>query len=545
MGIEYRKTHQTKVTDGFSQIMREAQEVFAGERIQMMGNGINEILAEDVLFQTYKDEMMKGLTADSAMVLEQLIDNTRTHVLTESAMTGIQPITALTMPTLRKSWPRIGVTEAIPTEAVKLPKFSISYLIPWIIGHDNKKHELPAGLRDAGAADLMNRIAVYDGKSTNAAFAVAGPIVVPSAGFDLLAPVGVDPKATSESIDRDFYITEVTVDGGTLAAPVKVAVSVRLETTHSSLYAEVEAVDAAATPNKEKDTLFGKLDRETGKLALSSVRGLIKSVVVQGYVSSEMNMRTEQVGFDVKLKDIDVPTGAHITAPLPIEWLQDTMAMYQIDGAMKVIDIMSDALAQKIDMEGLAFLEQAHVENGMGGKQYTSYFNMKPPVGFTGSPKDWRDEFRTVLDFVAISMKNDTSMTQGKFSILGNDLDTQIIPNVEWVFNNNVDERGGVEVNYSLGAYSGSNRYTVLSTPNVRQGYMYLMYIPTNQDQMTFKYYPYAFAVERANGYLDPRNPNVPSVIMTRRHVFEKFTPLIAKIQIDKNDGVTPLTNRV
>jgi hypothetical protein len=74
---------------------------------------------------------------------------------------------------------------------------------------------------------------------------------------------------------------------------------------------------------------------------------------------------------------------------------------------------------------------------------------------------------------------------------------------------------------------------------------MYLIYVPTNQDQMTFKYYPYAFAVERANGYLDPRNPNVPSVIMTRRQVFEKFTPLIAKITISSNDGVSALGNRV
>jgi hypothetical protein len=532
MGIEYRMKHQSKIKDGFSQLMKESQDVFAGERIQMLGGGIAEILAEDVLFNTYKDNMLKGLDADTAAVLEQLIDNTRTHVLTESAMTGIQPITALTMPTLRKSWPRIGVTEAIPTEAVKLPKFSISYLLPWIMGHDGVKRELPKALRDpASAGNLMTRVAIY------------GTMVPVTSGrldnFDLLTPVGATP-ADGSSIDRDFYVTQVVVDvNGT---DVTVDTSIRMETTHSSLYGEVSATSGA---NTATDTIFGKVDREHGTVSLASVKGLVKGVKFVGYISSEMNNNTEQVGFDIKLKDIDIPTGAHITAPLPIEWLQDTMAMYQIDGAMKVIDIMSDALAQKIDMEGIHFLDHSHQENVMNSSAYTSGFNMKPPAGFAGSPKDWRDEFRTVLDWVAIKMKNDTAFSQGKFSILGNDLDTQIIPNVEWVFNNNVDERGGVEVSYSLGAYSGSNRYTVVSTPNVAQGAMYLIYVPTNQDQMTFKYYPYAFAVERANGYLDPRNPNVPSVIMTRRQVFEKFTPLIAKITISSNDGVSALGNRV
>jgi hypothetical protein len=535
MAISYRMQHTSKARDGFSQILKEAQEVFAGERIQMLGGGIAEILSEDVLFSTYKDELLKGLDADTAMVMEQLIDNTRTHCLSESALSGIQPITALTMPTLRKSWPRIGVTEAIPTEAVKLPKFSLSYLTPYLVDEAGVHQPLPQALRtQAGASGLVNR-KVVSGLILAADF--------PS--YDIPAkqlPVPLVPFIkNNESLDRDFYITEVTMTGankvGGVEKPFKV--SIKMETTNAQLYGEV-------TKDGITDVLFGHVNRGTGELNLASVKGLIESVSYLGYIASEMNTRTEQVGFDVNLKNIDIPTGAHITAPLPIEWLQDTMAMYQIDGAMKVIDIMSDTLAQKIDMEGIAFLQSSYDENVMAGVNYSYVFDAKPPAGFTGSPKEWRDEFRTTLDYCAIKMKNDTAMTQGKFSILGNDLDTQIIPNVEWIFNNNVDERGGVDVNYSIGAYSGSNRYTLVSTPNVTQGSIYVMYIPTNQDQMTFKYYPYAFAVERANGYLDPKNPSVPSVIMTRRQVFEKFTNLIAKIDIINNTSpMSAQANRV
>jgi hypothetical protein len=516
--------------------MNEAAEVFAGERINMLGGGIAEILAEDVLFNTYKDELLKGMDADSSLVLEQLIDNTRTHCLSESALSGIQPITALTMPTLRKSWPRIGVTEAIPTEAVKLPKFSISYLTPYLMDSKGVKQPLPQALRDpALVGGLVNRKEL---KGTIVAVPATAPVVPAEQdgfkGFNVAkADVLIgDFAIKNESLDRDFYITHVKLAGVTYT-PAQLAeggtkVSLRMETTNAQIYGEVK--DGSVT-----DVLFGKVDVTSGLVTLACVGGKIEEVTYLGYISSEMNTRTEQVGFDINLKNIDIPTGAHITAPLPIEWLQDTMAMYQIDGAMKVIDIMSDTLAQKIDMEGIAFLQSSYVESTNAGVNYSYEFDVKPPAGFAGSPKEWRDEFRTTLDFAAITMKNDTSMNQGKFSILGNDIDTQIIPNVEWIFNNNVDERGGVDVNYSIGAYSGSNRYTMVSTPNVPANAMYLMYIPTNQDQMTFKYYPYAFAVERANGYVDPKNPNVPSVIMTRRQVFEKFTNLIAKIEIKNN----------
>ena len=57
---------------------------------------------------------------------------------------------------------------------------------------------------------------------------------------------------------------------------------------------------------------------------------------------------------------------------------------------------------------------------------------------------------------------------------------------------------------------------------------------------MTYKYYPYTFNVER--GYRDPNMPNVPSLMMTKRHALEEFTPLICKITIKNNVGAVPQT---
>ena len=75
------------------------------------------------------------------------------------------------------------------------------------------------------------------------------------------------------------------------------------------------------------DKLFGQIDLTEGKLNLASAYDLIKSVKIRGRLSPEMNVRSESVSFDITTKEITVGTGQHLNAPLPIEFMQDVMAM--------------------------------------------------------------------------------------------------------------------------------------------------------------------------------------------------------------------------
>jgi hypothetical protein len=524
--------HQSQMNDGFSGVMHETVTSFQGDRINVLGDGIKEVLSENVLFESYRDKLCQGLDADDAQIVSQLLENTRAHILSESALSGIQPISSLAGPMLRKVWPRIGAIHAIPTEAVKLPKFSISYMTPYITDSTGVKRTLPNALRGGQGNDLAER-AQLD----------SGYIDVPSANFDLIQAAG-GSALVGDAVDVDFYITKVEMEvldaADANAETVEVEVKLKLETGTGVVNGEITGEHSDGTANT--DTVFGKLDRGTGMFTLASVAQKIKKVQVLGYLSSEMNNRAESVGFDINYKDVDIGTGAHLTAPLPTEWLQDTMALYQVDGALKVVDIMSDVLSQKIDIQAINFLDEAHATNGLDAAavQYANEFDVRPSAAFSGSPKEWREEIRTVIDHMATTMKNDSAFTNGTFRLLGNALDLDLITNVDWTFNHSAEERGGVEVNYNVGAYSGSNRYELLSTPNVAAGDIKVIYVPSQQDQMTFKYYPYAFAVERNNGYRDPNHPNVPAVVMSRRHTFEKMTPLVGKVTVKNNDGKLP-----
>ena len=87
--------------------------------------------------------------------------------------------------------------------------------------------------------------------------------------------------------------------------------------------------------------------------------------------------------------------------------------------------------------------------------------------------------------------------------------------------------------------YNGAIPYEIVSSENLPFGELRIFFYPTSDDHMTYCYFPYTFNVEN-NGYRDPNAPNVPSLMMTKRHTFEEFVPVQAVIRILNNTGYSP-----
>lgn len=524
MGIEYRDVTNQSLNDGASQVLREAHDYFAGHQIGILGESFKEINGSQPLFEQYVEKISAMMPADMAADFAQLCENTRLATLQES-MAGIQPITSLTYPILRRMWPRLGVMNALKHEVVKRPKFSISSMVPYIYDAQGNKHALPQALSEAADTDLISRKKL----STDA-------IDTPCNDVDLLTPAG-GSKLNRDYIDVDFYITAVHMlpnAGDDVATAVKKEVSIELQSASGMLNAEIHADDGSL-----EDILFGKIDRENGLLTVTSLNQKIAKVEVEGYLSVENNNTSTDVTFDISYEDVDIGSGEQISASMTRQMMTDTMAMYNVDAAAKITDIMSQTLAQKLDLEGLKFLDRMHAKNktDKSRTQYTSEFNVKPSPNYSGSPKDWREELKTVIDHVAETIKSDSYVTQGEFRIVGSAIDANLIPNADWTFNGSVDEQAGVAVDYSVGSYSGSSAYRVISTNNVKKGKLRMTYVPNQADVMTYKYYPYAFDVHQGDGYRNPNQPNVPGIIMNRRDTYKEVMPLYAEIAILGNDG--------
>ena len=127
--IKYLQTDGiNRITDEASNIIREAFDHFDSQGIPMVSKrGFEEIVSHNGLFEDYKEKILEGLEADDQAVLSQIFENNRKSILNNDSMSltessgisGIQPVAGLTMPTIRKLWPRMALKNAIPTQPVK------------------------------------------------------------------------------------------------------------------------------------------------------------------------------------------------------------------------------------------------------------------------------------------------------------------------------------------------------------------------------------------------------------------------------------------
>jgi hypothetical protein len=507
----------------YNEVLTEAHDIFSAQGLSIIGEGYKEIATNSNLFESYVETLTEGSSADSAATMAQLMANTNANILQESSITGIQPVASLSMPVIRKLWPKFALKEAIKTEVAKSPRFVISYTKPYLTKGDNEKVYLPKGLFDqTGANDFDNLSAAgkkpYVTETRTLKVGSAEVVKFTTAVTDTPSAAKVQPL-------DELY---VSVEGEKIGK--------RLNVTGSAIY------DLTTGGQLVVQFAGAKCEATVAYVGAEGATDIV--VTLKAGVSTEYNEDTYSVGFDIARQDVDIPTGQHINAPLPIEALQDMMALYQIDGTKETVDLMTNVFATKLDLEILDFIQNSFV-NRPGNEAFNGYgeadafgatFDCIPAAGFAGSPKAWREELKPMIDYLATKIKVETYLGAGIFTIVGNPLDINLITNVDWQFRGgqgvNMD---GVSVDYSVGSYIGANAYKVIASPNVPQGAMYIVFTPATDKQLTYCYYPYAFSL--SSGYVDSNRSRVPSLMMTKRHTMYEFMPAVACIAIENNNG--------
>lgn len=527
--------------DGYSGVLREAVD---GLRSSLHVNvmtpeGLREALTDNAVYRQYKGALQEGMSADSAASFGILADNFQLQVFQETSLSAIQPVSVLTMPMLRKAWPKIGVKEALPTEPVKVPKFTVSHMLPYIKDPvTGQKKDLPSAMRDRTLGSSQKRIP-------------SAALSLPVMSADI-APPGTT-AAAGYTLDPTFAIIGVDIQVADAAgANVETLVNVKVydgkaETRQGNIRVTVTA--AHSSGHETSDVAFGFVDCATMRLTLTSMSAgatattaKITKIYPSGKLETTSNKQSTSIGFDVKTTEINIGTGEHFDASLPLEWLQDNLALYNIDGTLKVVDIMTEVLAQRVDQDGIDFIEGAFEHMAAQGGQFQRRFDVYPTGNYNGSPTEWLNELKRITDNLAQSMRNHSNMPGGVFMIVGNPIDVNLYVGVNWIFTAQAEaQRDGVDVTYSIGAMSGAQRYMMFSSQNLPAGEMFVFFVPSAEDQKTLVYYPYSFNVERsASGWVSPNQPNVPSVMLTKRQTFQEFVPLVGKIVIDHNDGTLP-----
>ncbi|WP_368880321.1 hypothetical protein [Proteus mirabilis] len=484
---------------------------YGGDNINLLSEDVTTLVQDAAAFNEYTDQLMNGIE-DQGLREDFMIlaENTRKSMLQESMINGINPIASLSMPMLRIGFPKMAIREGMPTEPVEQPKFKVTTKKPYII--DSKTGEklwLPAALTQHQDKFRLPQL------STDPINATAGVIT----DHDLLTGIGKS-AALGDEIDPVFSITEVVIDSETFN------VGFELDTNINVVKGEVTLA------NGTQVCVMATLNREKGKISVAAIGGVLKSIRVRGYVSSEMNNAATQVGFDIDGVDITIGTGHPIESPINIQQMTDAMAMYEVDSTLSHMETMSTVLAQRTDLDGIAHLENEFEKSV--AKIQTS-FDVKPPSNYNMGDQAWREQIKIHFDRLVTRLQMQYNIYQGKAVVFCNNLDAQVVSNIKWVYNGDA-QPNGVAVDYKVGSFTSSvTSYLLLQSPNIPQGRYIILYVPTEPDFKTSVYYPYSFNVIR--GSVSPNTSNLAAIQMIKRYIFRTFTPMIAMLNIKNNSA--------
>jgi hypothetical protein len=544
MATSYNTYQIKKHNDGYAAVLESLQATLHESGVHFIQN-IGDVLQDETLFQTYKKGLLSGVAEGQVEDLSQMIDNARVVTIQESGLEGIRPISGLNGLMVRKLWPRTTIKDALQTEVAKFPKFSVGFLKPFVL-RDGVKTYLPEGL--TASSNLAKGTSLYGNviKLANAAYTdsnVAGSQngAGTAAGFALLTvlPAGTTgiSVAANDTVDADFRITHVemsvTDTGGLNPETVTVAVNPAIVPGLDGAFSAVVS-GAHSDTTVNTDNILGSLDRQKGILRVVSTAGKVTGVKVRGFVSAQNLSRSDSVGFDNAIREITIGDGTPVTAPLKSQFAQDNMALFKIDAATKLVETMTNVVGLRLDQEMAEFVKDSHAVE----PTYTATFNVQPPANFHSGPSAWLNELKRVVDHLCARIRRDRSFgAGGTFTIVGNDIDANLIPGVDWKVKGAANvEVSGVSVNYNIGYISSAaGNIKVVSSPQMAEGSLYILFTSMNDDEITYKYYPYSFSVE--SNYRDPQMPNVPAMAAFKRHTIERFSNAIAKITIQNNTG--------
>ena len=531
------------INNGFRQCLEKLSETFNMKNLDYVSN-ITQILRHRDLCETYMDtllddygsvgsvltesaydngtqmgEFVNELTVKNNALLREFAELSREAMLNEAQLSGeLKPIVGLTLPLLKLYFVKCIFKDFIPTEIAHDVVIKRAVERQYIEDSEGNRYWLPEAYIDPDV-DLF--AAARKKLSTD-------PIPVPSQGFDLITKAGAS-RSNDEQVSALFFISKITYTGD--SGDVDLKVRVKVESTSGTFrYVIINPED-----NKTViDTVIGDVDFSTGMLNVASTAGKAKSIVVDGYLSTESHMRVLNVGWDKDNYEFRIPDGVHMSTGLTEERIMDEKVIYNQDTQAKILSQMQEALAQIKDTNIKNYLEESAARLKGTGSFCGTTFDCKPPAAIQNMTNtEWsRQELKETLDRLSIDLAAVLQNENIRLEVLGNPKDIRILDNVQWMYGKD-SEVGGCKLGYSIGLYNNTKNFLIGSSYKIKQGTLRILITPLADDQITYKMFQYQFFI--SNDYRDPKNLRVKSIMASERYLVDEVTPVQGEIEIKNN----------
>lgn len=460
---------------------------------------------------------------------KMLMERAANELLVENAATGgLRYYSTLSFPLIKRYMIACTAKNVIPVEVPEKPIFKRG--MEKLMVFNPEKPEVKYDIEDV----------FFDAKATKELDAAARkktvieiPLTDGTATVDLLEKIVADRKVSS--ISRDFRVIEVEaeVGGKTLVKPMNEGIVSGLNMLKIDINESIVPTDKSEA-KELKAMVFGTLDYVSGKLCVTTSNPTeVKKIKVSYSISNEDNFRTVSFDWGHTEKEFSIPEGDHYNISIPVEYAHDAKALYGLDMQAKTTEICGIYIEHKKDKEIYGYLDDSFktLKHPFG---LQAKFDLKPSASFAGLPTEWTSVmFKKRLSQTCSLLKEALRIKDCYFAVVGNPFDiAELKGDIKWVYGDG--QMSGIKLDYKFGLIEDDmHNYAITSTSRLPQGTVRIYVIPTNDNQMTYKHFQYAFYI--SNAYANPVNPLLPNVMISDRNMTDSLTPVQAQIEIINN----------
>jgi len=463
--------------------------------------------------------------------------------------------------------------DVIPTEVAKTPHLVIpvehAYIVPQkivngkLVSDYDSKVDLVAPFAaslpvDGDNAAFMDRVIEVTNLDFLNAAVEADTALLTTLTFDNNGPAdrdivlkSISVNDTSSVVDDEFADhTTVTAINKVLRFPVNVEGGQAVISKYDFVgEAPATSFTAYIEVNRALNTVAASLTNVSLATSTDDIR-----LAFEVAVSSAKGTQSNKIETEIRRKDFQIPTAQHWEVPMSMEEAEDMQALFGIDAVKTRVDKLTKVIAHNLDKQILRFLVSSYSRlgidesTGQGAVQggslgnyegivkgfgYFDTFNVAPTGNFAMSPTAWRNEVFRTIDYLAIKMKEASYFEGGLFTIVGGLRSASLFVDAEWKFKGNA-KVSGVDVDYRVGYYQGLNDYRLVATRNLSGDDVYVFFTPKEEDQLTYKYFPYT--LNMTQNYRSAHDSNLPTIVMTKRDLLVEHTPMISKVKVINNN---------
>lgn len=514
-----------------------------------------DIVANDTLFEAYKDEMFNDVldgTMESSFAhndddtgymslhadkLDQLIANTREELVSEASAIGqLSPIVSLTLPILKKEYLEMNFKDVLQTVVADKPVINIAYERKFLKDVQGNKYYIPDIFYDKSYREITQKSV---GKEVSAKwYPEAGEL--PVQDLDMLAASGGSlEKRDQLSYDFKIAAVKVAVAGDAGEEIIEVPVDCKPDMATSTFSYTLEVSDTKAEdPQKHKCHIYGSYDPYSGRVSVAGIG--IKQVKFGGHLSNSNN--NEIVELDRERKNIQytISEKERFNTGITIERIRDEKALANIDTTVELVADMTEVCAQTKDSNIQAFLEDSF-QRVLAAKDFAPMgyniqfansisFDMQKAGDYMIPESEWRSpQLRMYFGRVIGLMKQQLRNTAVMFVVSGNPYVIERFfetdDHCRWVIDNNT-KIGGVKFDYKFGVTTmdGCRVHIIASMKeDIAKGLRIVAY-PLTETILTYRQYDYSFNIE--NNYRNPLTPNIPNIMAVQRYENIEYLPL-------------------